>query len=339
MVARVTAWKRVLPRPARRPNFDRRTVVQCYSFFDKVFPACGLLDYTEGIYHGDPATGYEAAQRNQIQYVLDQVQCGRGSRILEVGCGNGNLLAAAGERGAEAIGITISPEQVALCRRRGLDAEVLDYRDLGKAWHGRFDAVIANGPVEHFVQPVDAAAGDADRIYHRMFELFHRVIDPASPIRRAINTTIHFVQPPDPRDLLRLPWRFRWLSDRFHWAMLHRSFGGWYPAAGQLERSAAGLFDLVHTTDGTYDYHLTSEEWLRRCRRAFTSRQVWPIARDSLPFLARHPLQAAHMLLCLLWSQSWNWQFRGTSPPTRLLRQTWQWRAAPNNGPLAGPAA
>ena len=31
-----------------------QTVVACYSLFDKFFPACGLLDYTEGIYHNDP---------------------------------------------------------------------------------------------------------------------------------------------------------------------------------------------------------------------------------------------------------------------------------------------
>ena len=315
------------PSPSFVPSaLDRRTVVNCYSFFDKVFPACGLLDYTEGIYHNGPATPYDVAQANQIDYVLDEAQCGPGTRLIEVGCGNGSLLVRAKERGAEAVGITISPEQVALCRGRGVDARLLDYRDLDSDWFGRYDAVIANGPIEHFVQPADAAAGRSDEIYCRMFDLFHRLIDPASRTGRAVNTTIHFLRTPNPRDLLRSPWRFRWSSDEFHWSLLHRSFGGWYPVIGQFERCAAGRFDLIHTTDGTYDYHLTSEEWLRRCRQAFLSSKFWPIAKDSLPFVARHPVQAAHMLLCLLWSQSWNWQFRSEDPPTRLLRQTWQWR-------------
>jgi cyclopropane fatty-acyl-phospholipid synthase-like methyltransferase len=313
--------------PARDcPARDCRTVVNCYSFFDKVFPACGLVDYTEGLYGGDPTTSYDVAQARQIDYVLDQVHCGPGSRIIEIGCGNGSLLAHASERGAEAVGITIVPDQVAFCRRRGLDARLLDYRDLDDDWFGRYDAVVANGPIEHFVQPAEAAAGQSDAIYHRMFDLFHRLIDPASPIRRAISTTIHFARTPDPRDLLRSPWRHRWFSDPFHWSFLHRSFGGWYPVAGQFERCAAGLFNLVHTTDGTEDYHWTSEEWLRRCQQAFLSSKFWPIAMDSLPFVARHPVQATHMLLCLLWSQSWNWQFRTADPPTRLLRHTWEWR-------------
>ena len=40
-----------------------KTVVRCYSLFDRFFPACGLLDYTEGMYHGDPDMPYEAKRR------------------------------------------------------------------------------------------------------------------------------------------------------------------------------------------------------------------------------------------------------------------------------------
>src|SRR5204863_144211 len=113
-------------------------------------------------------------------------------------------------------------------------------------------------------QPRDAAAGLTNEVYRQFFEICHRVLDPHSPIRRLVTTTIHFVRAPDPRNLLKGPFAFPWGSDNFHWAMLARSFGGWYPMLGQFNRCAAGLFHNIHTTDGTYDYHLTSEEWLRR---------------------------------------------------------------------------
>ena len=61
----------------------------CYSFFDVIFPACGLRDLTEGMYFGDPSVSYEQAQRNQIEWLLDEVRCRAGSRILDIGCGPG----------------------------------------------------------------------------------------------------------------------------------------------------------------------------------------------------------------------------------------------------------
>lgn len=314
------------PKPPRmRPRPRTARVVRCYSLFDRFFPPCGLLDYTEGIYHGNSSTPYEIAQRNQINYVLNEVGCTAGTRLLEIGCGNGTLLEAARERRAEAIGITISPEQVALCAERGLNVRLMNYLELCHEWAGHFDVVVANGPIEHFVQPADAAAGRADAIYRQFFEICHRVIDAESPLRRLITTTIHFVRPPNPRDLMKSPLAFPWGSDDFHWAMLNRSFGGWYPVRGQFARCAAGLFEDIHQTDGTQDYCFTSEEWLRRMQGMLPTAQGLKLLAGSIPYAVRHPLHFAAMFACMLGSQSWNWQFRGPNPPTRLIRQTWSY--------------
>lgn len=320
-------WTTTLERNALDAASHVATIVNCYVLFDKFFPACGMLDYTEGIYHGDSTVAYEQAQLDQIRYVLDEVRCTAGTRILDVGCGNGTLLDEVRKRGAAGVGITVSPEQVARCHRRGLDARLLDYKDIGCDLTHRFDAVVANGPIEHFVQPGDAAKCNADLIYRHMFETFHRMIDPSSPIRRLINTTIHFIRNPRPEALLGSPWRYRWGSNEFHYAWLARSFGGFYPAIGQLERCAGGRFAMLKSVDGTLDYHLTSEEWLRRIRAALRARTGLAILLKSLPFVARHPQQALTMLFTMLVTESWNWQFRGSEPPTRLLRQTWQYCA------------
>jgi cyclopropane-fatty-acyl-phospholipid synthase len=309
--------------------------VNCYTILDKFFPPCGLPDYTEGIYHGDPKTPFLEAQRNQLQYLLDEVRCGRGTRVLDVGCGNGRLLEEIRGRGAIGVGVTVSPEQVRLCRRRGLDARLLDYKDLGPEWSGRFDAVVANGPVEHFVQPAEAVAGRADAIYSQFFQICHRVIDPQSDNRRLVNTTIHFVRPPDPRDLLKSPAVFPRGSDNYHYAMLARSFGGYYPLPGQFERCADRHFKALRAVDGTYDYHLTSEEWLRRIRAALRTPKAVEIFVRVLPAAVRHPGQLVAMLRCMLFAESWNWQFRGPHPPTQLLRQTWEYQPVHTSQSLA----
>jgi len=302
-----------------------RTTIHCYSLFDIFFPSCGLLDYTEGIYNHDPTTPYQVAQRRQIDYVLDEVQCWKGMRVLDIGCGNGTVLKAIRERGADGVGITISSEQVALCRACGLDARQIDYKDLGQEFRGQFDGVVANGPVEHFVQPSEAAECKADKIYRGFFRICHEVIDPHSTNRRMINTTIHFVRRPEPEKLLKSPFAFRWFSDEFHYAFLARSFGGWYPVQGQLEECAQSYFQLAKSIDGTEDYHLTSEEWLARIRSALLSCKALSLFGRSVPFALRHPKQFVTMMTCMLLTQSWNWQFRTQDPPTRLVRQTWQY--------------
>jgi cyclopropane-fatty-acyl-phospholipid synthase len=302
-------------------------VVTCYSAVDKFFPACGLFDLTEGIYHGDPNTPYEQAEADQANYLLDQVECGPTRRILDLGCGYGTLLEQTRIRDAVGVGITISFEQVSYCRRKGFEVYLLDHSSLPDEWDRTFDAVIANGSIEHFVQPNDAAAGRQADIYRQMFARIHRLIDPNSSVRRFATTTIHFVREPvNPHDVLKNPFVFRWGSDDFHRAVLARGWGGYYPEVGQLQRCAEGYFELIEEVDGTEDYRLTSEEWLRRIHQALLSNRVVKITVRSLPVLVRSPGQFLTLLLNSLLSDSWTWQFRSPNTPMRLLRQTWAYR-------------
>jgi cyclopropane-fatty-acyl-phospholipid synthase len=307
------------------PCLPASTTVDCYEFWDRVFRRGGVPDYTEGLYDGDPAVPYEEAQQNQIRFLLDEVGCRAGSRILDIGCGNGTLLDEVQRRGAAGVGVTISPQQARFCRQRGLDVELRNYRDIGPDWNGRFDAVIANGSIEHFVQPADALEGRADAIYREFFAICHRLLDPRSDSRRLVNTTIHFGRVHvEPKDALRSPWSFPWFSDRFHCALLIRSFGGFYPTLGQFQRCATPGFSLLKERDATRDYRLTSEAWLKYGARSFFSPRQWT---RLLPFTLRHPRHAARMLFLLLVSQSWNWQFRGEPSPMKHLWQTWQYAA------------
>ncbi|HLZ28949.1 MAG TPA: class I SAM-dependent methyltransferase [Chloroflexota bacterium] len=76
----------------------------------------------------------------------------RAAPILEIGCGDGGLLAYLARRGfSHAAGIDISPEQVELARRRGVRAEVADvFESLAGCQGGTVAAIVAVDVFEHF---------------------------------------------------------------------------------------------------------------------------------------------------------------------------------------------
>lgn len=300
------------------------TVVACYSVFDSFFPACGFTDLTDGMYEGDPTRSYEAAQARQAEVLLDRARVGKSSRLLDIGCGYGRIVKAANDRGARGWGITVSPEQVRRNTKAGLNVRLQDYKHLGNEWNGQFDAVIANGSMEHFVQPADAEAGRDNDIYEHLFETVHRLLDPKQTNGRFVTTTIHFQNRPNPADWLRPPTDFAYGSTEHHWSRLAHSFGGWYPVCGQLEECAKDRFRLIDEEDGTEDYRLTSESCLSAIRQRLRSIRGLAVWLKALPVFLRRPVHSIRMLRCMLGSESWNWQFRGDPAPTILLRQTWQ---------------
>jgi cyclopropane fatty-acyl-phospholipid synthase-like methyltransferase len=312
------------------PTAERGTapaVRTCYDLLT-VLPACGVTDLTDGKYLAGGASqltrdAYLAAQERQVEYLLDQAHCASGSRLLDIGCGYGRILEQAAGRGARATGITVSPPQVAADRAHGLDVRELNYRHIFAnnqlAWEHAFDAVTANGSLEHFVQPADAVAGRADAIYAEMFEICQRLLVEGG---RFVTTAIHFRERDqfDPHQIARGPSAQPSGSDAYHFAMLAQWFGGWYPEPGQLARCAEPYFELVEQEDGTHDYYLTSEYWLVCCKKSVASKPlVWAAIAQQL---LEHPRAAWQMLRLQFWDQSWVWQFRPPAP-MRLLRQTW----------------
>ena len=101
------------------------------------------------------AKSLEEAQETKLELVCTKLGLKPGERVLDVGCGWGSFaLHAASQHGVKVVGITLSPEQAALARKRVEDAglagqieiRVMDYRDLAGE---QFDAISSIGMVEH----------------------------------------------------------------------------------------------------------------------------------------------------------------------------------------------
>src|SRR5262245_36812594 len=311
-----------LPQPPARVT-PTRLVTFCYTLVHAA-EAVDIRDLADGEYQPGDTTLEEGIER-QLNYLLDQVGCIRpGFRLLEIGCGYGHLLRLARQRGARAVGVNVSPEQVQYCNDNGLEVYCCTYRDLLDAteWHGRFDGVIANGSLEHWVQPEDAEAGRMNSIYQESFAIAHKMLDPTLDEARYVTTAIHVKRDVKPSYLL-TPWhRHARGSDRRHFSLLHHWMGGYYPVDGQLQECAHPWFSLEAEQDGTLGYKIANDYRMARMLRGLYTcpTLVWRIARC----LFVHPLVTLTMIESYFVERSWDWQFQGVDPPMKLLRHTWK---------------
>jgi cyclopropane-fatty-acyl-phospholipid synthase len=135
---------------------DARAVRHHYDVSNEFFALFldASLTYSCGVFSRGAAT-LEEAQEAKLELVCAKLGLRAGERVLDVGCGWGSFaLHAAARHGVHVTGITLSPAQAELARRRvaeaGLDERVeirlADYRELGGE---RFDAIASLGMVEH----------------------------------------------------------------------------------------------------------------------------------------------------------------------------------------------
>ncbi len=93
------------------------------------------------------------------QPLLDLLQPKPGELVLDLGCGDGVLTEKLVQAGCEVIGVDSSPQMVEAARARGLNASVMDARDL--IFRQEFDAVFSNAVLHWVKEPELAVAGIA----------------------------------------------------------------------------------------------------------------------------------------------------------------------------------
>jgi SAM-dependent methyltransferase len=120
----------------------------------KQFERAGYSRVAEGY---DQATAQVTSQVNDA--VLDAVETGRGTRLLDVACGPGWLSAAAAKRGAVVTGLDFAQNMLTIARARCPDAAFHegDAEDLPFE-AGQFDAVVCSLGFPHFPHPARAIA-------------------------------------------------------------------------------------------------------------------------------------------------------------------------------------
>jgi cyclopropane-fatty-acyl-phospholipid synthase len=131
----------------------RRNIARHYDLSNDLFSTFldESMSYSSALF-SDEQLSLEDAQAQKIERLLDVTGVRRGTRVLEVGTGWGELARRAASRGAHVTSLTLSLEQATLARQRIADAglsglvdiRVEDYRDV----EGTFDAIVSVEMIE-----------------------------------------------------------------------------------------------------------------------------------------------------------------------------------------------
>jgi cyclopropane-fatty-acyl-phospholipid synthase len=165
LVPRTLQWLRPIA-PAFRPRWRgasrhqaRRNIAEHYDLSNDLFAAFldETMTYSCALFTQLPARiprpdDLAAAQRRKVDRLLDMAEVARGSRVLEIGTGWGELCIRAAARGAHVRSVTLSAEQQRLARLRvaaaglcdSVQIDLCDYRDV----EGCYDAVVSVEMIE-----------------------------------------------------------------------------------------------------------------------------------------------------------------------------------------------
>ncbi|HWF69635.1 MAG TPA: class I SAM-dependent methyltransferase, partial [Mycobacterium sp.] len=162
LVPRTLQWLRPIA-PAFRPRWRgtsrdqaRPNIAEHYDLTNDLFAAFldETMTYSCALFTRLPARPDDlaAAQRRKIDRLLDMADVARGSRVLEIGTGWGELCIGAAARGAHVRSVTLSAEQQRLARLRvaaaglsdSVQIDLCDYRDVD----GCYDAVVSVEMIE-----------------------------------------------------------------------------------------------------------------------------------------------------------------------------------------------
>ena len=205
-------------------------------------------NYTEGKNDCDPHMSVLDSQLPKFEWMASQGKVGTGSRVLEIGCGNGEFMRYIESLGARITGLTPSPDQVALLKARGLDARLVDVWDIGShtELHGQYDCVVMNGSTEHFMDLSNGRTESSQgRLLRRMFEMVDLCLDPHSASGRCVITAIHMQRGFSAYEYLQI-------------YMLERTYGGFYAHTPEsyVDSGRQRGFSLVTCENRTMDYYI-----------------------------------------------------------------------------------
>jgi 2-polyprenyl-3-methyl-5-hydroxy-6-metoxy-1,4-benzoquinol methylase len=112
-----------------------------------------LYDYYGRLSEEDLARRYSPQNRARQRELLKTLAGhARGRKLLDVGCGEGQLLRTAKDEGWDPVGVDLSETAIRLCQQHGVSASKTDFFD-SSLDSQRFDSIIMSELIEHVPSP------------------------------------------------------------------------------------------------------------------------------------------------------------------------------------------
>lgn len=252
---------------------SQQEIEATYDYMDVIFRLSlgEHSDITGALYNGDFSMTINEAQAAKHKYILKGINFKEGHKILDIGCGWGPILQEVKRNGGCGIGITLSPAQVAACRRNGVEAYLKNWKDLDPKECGQYDGVISVGAFEHFCSIDELEDGKQDQIYNEFFKFCSDILPNGG--RLYLQTMMWGKKIPT---LVEVNTNAPKLSDE--WVLGHVSKcypGSWLPnGSAHIKKCASMYFNSISENNGRLDYIQTMEEW-RKAIEKFSLKKLF----------------------------------------------------------------
>ena len=237
-----------------------------YTTLDKIFRLSigEMADFSGAKYDGNFSLSLEEAQAAKHTFMAEQLHIGKGSRVLDMGCGWGPFLNFITKKGAIATGLTFSEGQYDSCRNKGFDVHIKDARTVKPDDFGTFNAIVSVGAFEHFCSFEEYKEGKQETIYRNFFETVANLLPSKG---RFFLQTMVWGKNMINEDLLNKPAEKN--SDAYLIKLMLDHFpGSWLPYGSEMIlKTATPFFNLINISSGRLDYIETTNQWRKRIRK------------------------------------------------------------------------
>ena len=243
---------------------DKKDLDFTYTAIDRIFRlSIGESgDFSGAMYNGDFTLSLEEAQRAKHQFMVDQLNIKKGSKVLDMGCGWGPFIRfATKETGAECTGLTLSEGQARACQKNGFNVHIMDCKKVTPNDFGKFDAIVSSGAFEHFCSMEEWKAGKQEKVYR---DFFKTVSDLLPVGGRLFLQTMTYGKNTPPYDDFNINAK-KGSAEHIMGLMVQQFPGSWLPTGPEMiERTAAAHFKLINKNSGRLDYIETLNQWRKR---------------------------------------------------------------------------